>query len=190
MKLAVHYETYEQCRCQSQQTVQINFALVWKLINICKSLAPFRQVLTHIGRYYFNESKYIVDFLEVITKDIYYFYRMIGEHMAVAIDTFSKLNQQQMENIIGILEELPDLNEALFEILYGRYFYKLIKNVRSPKWVSITSEQMDLMQQTHRLRYGKPNEHSKKHHYSLAISENRTTLSKGFEEMNLSFGAR
>ena len=142
LKLAAHYETYEQCKYHYQQKAETDFVMVWKLLNMCKSLAPFRQVLTHIGRYYLSESKYIVDFLEAITKDIFYFYRTIEQHVAKALEGFSKMDQLQMENIIGIVEELPDLNEALYEIFYGRYFYKLIRNVRSPKWINLTNEQV------------------------------------------------
>lgn len=110
LKLAAHYDTYEQCRSQVQQKPQPDFVLVWKLINMCKTLAPFRQVLTHIGRYYLSDSKYIVGFLEAITKDLYFFYCRIEQHVGVALDSFSSLDKLQMENIIGVVEELPDLN--------------------------------------------------------------------------------
>lgn len=155
---------------------------------MCKTLAPFRQVLTHIGRYYLSDSKYIVGFLEAITKDLYYFYCRIEQHVGVALDSFSSLDKLQMENIIGVVEELPDLNEALFEIFYGRYFYTMIKHVKSPKWVTLGSEQLDLMHRTYALKYGKKSERQVSHHRSLTSSYHGSKRTKNFEDVNLSFG--
>lgn len=188
LKLAAHYDIYEQCRNARLAKADVDFVLVWKLINMCKSLVPFRQVLTHIGRYYLSESRYIIDFLEMITRDLFYFYRVVEQHVAMALDTFSKLDVLQMENIIGVVEELPDINEALFEIFYGRYFYKVLRNVRSPKWVSLTSEQLDHMHRTLRLRTGKPVERRHSRHHSYTMTEKRQPRARNFEELDLSFG--
>lgn len=63
MKLCAHYDLYEQCKHYTKGEQQPNYILLWKIINLIKSLTPIRSVLTHIGRYYLPDNVYIVDFL-------------------------------------------------------------------------------------------------------------------------------
>jgi hypothetical protein len=110
----------------------------------------------------------------------------------MALSRFTKMDKLEMENIMSVIEELAELNEAMYEIFYGRYFYKMITHIRSPKWVTITNEQLDLINRTYRQRYGKsryeqPSD-TKRYHYSMTISENRHAISKNFEDANMSFG--
>jgi hypothetical protein len=81
MRLAAHYDMYERCQTQSQPRTNVDFVTVWKLINLIKSLTSFRQILTHIGRYYLSDAKYIIDFIEAITKDMFYYYRLIEQNV-------------------------------------------------------------------------------------------------------------
>lgn len=62
MKLAANIEVYEECQRQ-KEVLKPNMALVWKLVNLIKCIVPIRSVLTHIGRYYLAENRYIIDFL-------------------------------------------------------------------------------------------------------------------------------
>lgn len=58
---------------------------------------------------------------------------------------YHKLDRLGMENTLKALEEISELNEGLFEIFYHRYFYKLVEKAKSPKWIVITQNTLDIL---------------------------------------------
>jgi hypothetical protein len=53
------------------------------------------------------------------------------------MDSYKGMEQIEMENLLGIVDEVIELNEGLYEMYFNRYFCKLTKHIPVPKWVSL-----------------------------------------------------
>lgn len=87
-----------------------DFNVVWRLINTIKAVLPVKSVLTHIGRYYMSEHSYIVSFIEQLTNGLSAYYDLLEHHVSTAMDSYKSLEQHEMENLLGVVDEIVELN--------------------------------------------------------------------------------
>lgn len=114
---------------------------------------------------------------------------MIEINISVAFEKFTKSDKLSMENILQLIDEMVELNEALFEIYYSRYFYKMIQHVKSPKWVTLTNEQIEMMSKFYQVRFGEGKAKRKNATVTLSHTREKERSVRNFEDMNMSFGA-
>lgn len=69
-----------------------------------------KSVLTHVGRYYMSEHGYIVSFVEQLTNCLSTYYDLLEHHVSTAMDSYKQLEQGEMENLLGIVDEIVELN--------------------------------------------------------------------------------
>jgi hypothetical protein len=59
-----------------------------------------------------------------------------------------------MENLLGVVDEVIELNEGLYEIYFNRYFSKQTKHILIPKWISLENDEADTIYRHFRAMFG------------------------------------
>lgn len=64
------------------------------------------------------------------------------------------MSEQEMQNLLGIVEEIIILNEGLYEIYFNRYFSKQTKHIAVPKWISLENDEAETIYRHFQSEFG------------------------------------
>lgn len=123
-------------------------ALVWRLINLLRSITGIGGNFVMIGRYFMRDyGGAMVLLASALSKDILLYMNALNKYVRsqnYALYCYTK-NVGEVQEYVSVLNELTILNEQLMHIYLGKYFFKALKDLQQPEWINPNSAEFDII---------------------------------------------
>lgn len=139
--------SFEEFRSLKEQE-ETGSALVWRLVNLLRSITGIAGNFVMIGRYFMRDyGGAVVLLTSALSKDIVLYMNALNKYVRsqnYALSCYTA-NVAEVQEYVSVLNELTILNEQLMHIYLGKYFFKALRDLPQPEWINPNSAEFDII---------------------------------------------